>query len=54
MPSTPRSPKAFPAALGPVASPGALWRKVFKAAELDVENADGEPALPCVVAAGLD
>ncbi len=36
------------------ASPEGLWRKVFEAAELDAENADGEPALPCVVAAGLD
>jgi hypothetical protein len=53
MPSTPPSPKAFPAALGP-ACPEGLWRKVFKAAEPDAENADGEPALPCVVAAGLD
>ena len=30
MPSTPPSPKAFPAALGP-ASPDGFWRKVFKA-----------------------
>jgi hypothetical protein len=31
-----------------------LRRKVFKIADLDAENADGEPALPCIVAAGLD